>query len=198
MPFARFKLTQNARKALTTAPTLSYFDLGKNRKHTDASRLGLGFVLLQRDKDSDEEWKTVQAGSRFLTDTETRYAVIELECLAVAWAVKKCHIFLSGIDHFTVVTDHNPLIPILNSHRLNEIENPRLQRLRTRLMAYNLTAQWLKRHTKRSGGCPIASPVWYTKHWRRTCRIRHRLQPCAIAGTIHFTDQNICITPAGH
>ena len=132
---------QNAKKALTTAPTLTYFDLGKEtRLHTDASRLGIGFVLSQRAK----EWKTVQAGSRFLTDTETRYAVIELECLAVAWAVKKCHIFLSGIDHFTVVTDHNPLIPILNSHRLDEIENPRLQRLRTRLMAYNLTAQWLK------------------------------------------------------
>ena len=90
---------QNARKALTTAPTLNYFDLGKEtRLHTDASSLGIGFVLLQRAKDSDEEWKTVQAGSRFFTDTETRYAVIKLECLA--WAVKKCHIFLSGIDHF--------------------------------------------------------------------------------------------------
>lgn len=53
--------------------------------------------------------------STFLTDTETRYIVIELECLAVAWAVKKCQLFLSGLDHFTVVTDHNPLIPILNT-----------------------------------------------------------------------------------
>ena len=136
---------QNARRALTTAPTLTYFDLGKETcLHTDASRMGVGFVLRQRAKHSNEEWKTVQAGSRFLTDTETRYAVIELECLAVAWAIKKCHIFLSGLDHFTVVTDHNPLVPILNSHRLDEIENPRLQRLRTQLMAYNFTAQWLK------------------------------------------------------
>lgn len=62
-------------------------------------------------------------------------------CLTIAWAVKKC---LSGIDHFTVITDHNPLVPILNSHRLDEIENPRLLRLRTRLMAYNFTALWLK------------------------------------------------------
>ena len=135
---------QNARKALTTAPTLAYFDLGKEtRLHTDASTMGIGFVLLQRAME-DGEWKTVRAGSRFLTDTETRYAVIELECLAVAWAVKKCQTFLSGLDHFTVVTDHNPLVPILNTHRLDEIENPRLQRLRTRLMAYNFTAQWLK------------------------------------------------------
>jgi len=40
--------------------------------------------------------------------------------------------------------DHNPLLPILNSYRLDEIKNPRLQRLKTRLMACNLTAEWCK------------------------------------------------------
>ena len=95
-------------------------------------------------KQTEDEWKTVQAGSRFITGTEGRYAVIELECLAIAWAIKKCHIFLCGSDHFTVITDHNPLVPVLNSHRLDEIENPRLQHLRTRLMGYNFTARWLK------------------------------------------------------
>lgn len=133
---------QRAKEMLTTAPTLAYFDLNKETHlYTDASTLGLGFVLMQKHND---EWKIVQAGSRFLTGTEGRYAVIELECLAIAWAVKKCHIFLSGSDHFTVITDHNPLVPVLNSHHLDEIENPRLQRLRTRLMAYNFTASWLK------------------------------------------------------
>ena len=70
-------------------------------------------------------------GSRFLSDTESRYAIIELEMLAVCWAIQRCHLFLAGLQHFQVVTDHNPLIPILNSHRLDEIENPRLQCLRT-------------------------------------------------------------------
>ena len=28
-----------------------------------------------------DEWNLVQAGSRFLSDAETQYAVIELECL---------------------------------------------------------------------------------------------------------------------
>ena len=134
-----------AKQALTTAPTLAYFDPTKDtRLYTDASRLGLGFLLMQKSQQNESEWKLVQAGSRFLTDAETRYAVIELECLAVTWAIKKCHIFLAGIDHFTVITDHNPLIPILNTHRLDEIENPRLQRLRTRIMAYRFTTQWEK------------------------------------------------------
>ena len=57
-------------------------------------------------------------------DTESRYAVIELQCLAVACAIKKCNIFQAGLQHFTIVTDHNPLISILNSHHLDGIENP--------------------------------------------------------------------------
>ena len=134
-----------AKQSLSSAPTLAYFDASKETHlYTDASTLGLGFLLLQRQTKNTSDWRVMQAGSRFLTDTETRYAVIELECLAVAWAIKKCHLFLAGLNHFTVITDHNPLISILNSHRLDEIENPRLQRLRTRLMGYKFTAQWLK------------------------------------------------------
>ena len=86
----------------------------------------------------------MQAGSRFLSDTESRYAIIELELLAVTWAIAKCTIFLAGLPHFTVITDHHPLVSILNSHRLDEIVNPRLQRLRTKVMAYNFTTQWVK------------------------------------------------------
>ena len=71
----------------------------------------------------------IQAGSRFLTDAESRYAIIELELLAISWAIIKCKMFLADLPHFRVITDHHPLIPILNSHRLDEIENPWLQRL---------------------------------------------------------------------
>ena len=63
--------------------------------------------------------------------------------LAVCWAVMKCTLFLAGLQHFSVITDYNALIPI-NNHRLDEIENPCLQRLKTKLMAYNFTAEWIK------------------------------------------------------
>ena len=132
-----------AKDTLTVAPIVSFFDLVKlTRLCTDASRNGLGFILQQ--KSVDRQWSLIQAGSRFLTETESHYAVIELELLAISWAVSKCRLFLTGLQHFTVLTDHNPLIPILNSHRLDEVENPRLQRLKTRLMAYNFTAEWRK------------------------------------------------------
>jgi len=132
-----------AKAKLVEVPTLAYFSLAKEtRLSTDASRQGVGFVLQQLSEAG--QWNLVQAGSQFLTPAESRYAVIELKLLAVAWAVVKCHMFLGGLQHFTVVTVHNPLIPILNSHRLDEVKNPRLQRLRTRLMAYNFTAKWCK------------------------------------------------------
>ena len=72
---------------LVEIPTLAYFDLKRQtRLCTDASRQGIGFVLQQL---SDRgQWTLVQAGSRFLSSAESRYAVIELEFLAVAWSVR--------------------------------------------------------------------------------------------------------------
>ena len=101
----------NATKTgLASPPLLSFYQPGGTlRLETDASVLnGLGFVLWQY---QDNQWRILQCGSRFLSDAETRYAIIELELLAVAWAVHKCSLFLSG-SRFEVCTDHRPLIPI--------------------------------------------------------------------------------------
>ena len=104
---------KTVKESLTTQPILSYFDITKpTRLSTDASRQGLGYILQQQHGDN---WSLIQAGSRFLSEAESRYATIELELLAVAWAITKCKMFLAGLQHFSVVTDHNPLIPILNS-----------------------------------------------------------------------------------
>ena len=62
--------------------------------------------------------------------------------LAIVWAVKKCAIYLQGMQKFEVATDHRPLVPILNGKSLQDITNPRLQRLRECLAAYNLEAIW--------------------------------------------------------
>ena len=128
--------------ALTSPPVLDFFDPRRRTVlETDAARVGgLGYCLLQQD--AAGRWRLIQCGSRFLSDTESRYAVIELELLALAWACKKCSIYLSGMQRFEVMTDHRPLIPILNSKSLAEIENPRLQRLRERLTSFNLVAAW--------------------------------------------------------
>ena len=102
----------------------------------------------------------VQAVSYFLSEGESQYAVIELEMLAVAWAANKCKSFLMDLQNFQVITDHNPLIPILNSHCLDEIDNPRLQQLKTKLMAFNLAAMWCKGDNNRASGALSRYPVW--------------------------------------
>ena len=64
---------------------------------------------------------------------------------------KKMPYILAGIPHFDV-TDHNLLISILTNRRLDEIENPRLQQMRTSIMAYNFTAHWRKSAQRYAAG----------------------------------------------
>ena len=128
--------------ALVQPPVLSFFDPKRRTVlETDAARLkGLGFCLRQQDETGD--WHLIQCGSRFLTDTETRYAVIEVEMLAIVWAMKKCAIYLQGMQKFEVATDHRPLVPIFNDRSLQDIANPRLQRLRECLTPFNFVVVW--------------------------------------------------------
>jgi hypothetical protein len=134
-----------ARRHLTSTKTLAFYRPDrKTRLITDASRLnGIGFVLKQ---EIDGIWKPVQAGSRFLTETEGRYAMEELELLAICWAAKKCANFIDGLllKLFKIWTDHAPLIPILNKYTLPEIENKQLQRLRAKLDHLQFHAVWIK------------------------------------------------------
>jgi hypothetical protein len=75
---------------------------------TDASLLhGMGYAL-------EQEGRLIQAGSCSLLDAETRYAVVELEATAVAWAIKACRHYLLGCPNFVVKTDHRPLVGLLS------------------------------------------------------------------------------------
>ena len=67
----------------------------------DASSKGIGSVLLQNDR-------PVAYASRALTDTETRYATIEKEMLAVVFSFEHFHQYTFG-RHTVVISDHKPL-----------------------------------------------------------------------------------------
>lgn len=72
---------------------------------TDASREGIGAVLLQN-KDGKEE--TVAFISRRLNPAEHNYDSNELECLAVVWALQKLRHYVHGRPgELTVVTDNS-------------------------------------------------------------------------------------------
>jgi transposase InsO family protein len=111
------------------------FDLRKPIElWTDASSLhGLGYALIQ-------EGRLIQAGSRSLLDAESRYAVVELEATAVAWAIKACRHYLVGCPSFVVKTDHRPLVGLFTKDMV-AIDNPRLVRIRESVLGYVFTVE---------------------------------------------------------
>ena len=104
-------------EALTTAPVLGFADPQKPYVlHTDASTSGLGAVLYQ---EQEGQLRVIAYASRGLSRSESRYPAHKLEFLALKWSVaeKFCD-YLYG-NHFTVVTDSNPLTYILTTAKLD-------------------------------------------------------------------------------
>lgn len=132
---------QSIIKNLTTNLAIQHFNSSLDTELlTDASRLkGLGFALIQR---GPTGIRLIECGSRSLTETESRYATIELECLAILWAIRKCSFYLTGLHNFTVVTDHRPLLGIF-SKPLAELDNSRLQRFREHLTNFSFDIKWV-------------------------------------------------------
>ena len=111
-------------KALQTAKTIIHpFDPKKpTTLLTDASRLhGLGFALMQDYENASP--KLIQCRSCCHTPIQQRYATIELECLAIQWAVRKCDYYLRGLPDFKILTDHRPLVGIF-AKQLHMVETP--------------------------------------------------------------------------
>ena len=103
---------------------------------TDASDVGVGAVLMQ---EQDGDLFPVSYASRKLLDREQKYSVVERECLALAWAVKKFSYYLYGTK-FTYQTDHYPLAYLSQA----QLKNARVLRWALALQAYNYRVQVFK------------------------------------------------------
>ena len=124
---------------------------------TDASRLhGLGYALGHY---IDGRFRLVTCGSKALTPTQRCYATIELECLAVQYAIDKCTFYLKGGPEFTVATDHKPLEGIFKKD-LFEVLNPGLQRLREKLVEYSFVVKWVPRKTHHIADALSRAPLF--------------------------------------
>ena len=123
------------KQVITTLPVLTYFD--KTKKHTiqcDASKKGLGAVLLQ-------ESKPVMYVSRALTETEQRYSNIERGLLAIVFVLERLNHYTFSRT-ITVQSDHQPLQSIWKKSIVSA--SPRLQRLLLRLAHYDLNIEFLR------------------------------------------------------
>ncbi|GBM97602.1 Retrovirus-related Pol polyprotein from transposon 297 [Araneus ventricosus] len=88
---------------------------------SDASDLGMGVVLSQRDAENEEH--PVLYLSKKISDAERKYSATERECAAIIYAIKNLKYYLDG-QIFTIETDHNPLVWL----KSNAGSNPRLMR----------------------------------------------------------------------
>lgn len=98
---------QNLKAMLISRPVLALFDqVATTELHTDASKHGVGGILLQ--KQVDGTLKPVAYYSRQTSPEEQHFTSYELETLAVISSLVKFRPYLLGIP-FTIVTDCNSL-----------------------------------------------------------------------------------------
>ena len=119
--------------AKSATKPLRYYDRRKPvTVQADASQRGLGACLLQDDQ-------PIAYVSKSLTDTETRYANIERELLAIVFACQWFNTYVLGRP-FTVESDHKPL-EMIHQKSLASAP-PRLQRMLLQLQQYDVTIRY--------------------------------------------------------
>ena len=126
---------QQIKHELASSGTLSHYDPNKESiVSADASSFGIGAVIRQK---RGESLRPVAYASRSMSDTEMRYAQIEKEALAIAWACEKFSNYLIGTK-FKLETDHKPLVLLLSTKDLAELP-ARIQRFKMRLMRFDFS-----------------------------------------------------------
>ena len=114
---------------ITSAGTLAYYDVKEEvTLGVDASKHGLGAVLMQ-------EGKPVAYASKSLSLAEQDYAQIE-KMYAIVLGTKRFHQYIYG-RNIAVTTDHKPLEAILSKPQ--SAAPVRLQRMMLLLQKYDLT-----------------------------------------------------------
>ena len=130
------KAWSDIKSAISQAPVLRFYSLQDEvTLQCDASDTGLGAALLQLQQ-------PVSFASRALTQTETRYAQIEKELLAIVFACEKFDEYIFGREVVHVETDHKPLEEIFKKSLCDA--PARLQRMLLRLQCYNLEVKYKK------------------------------------------------------
>ena len=121
-------------RLVSEAPVLRFYDPDKESNiQCEASQTGLGAALLQ-------DGQPLAFVSRALADTETRYAQLEKEMLAVVWSVEKFDKYTYGL-RVNMVSDYEPLESIMKKALASAPK--RLQRMMMRLQKYDINLIYL-------------------------------------------------------
>ena len=108
----------------------------------DASAFGLGVVLSHEME--NKECKPIAFASRTLADAEKSYSQLEKEALSITFGIKRFHKYLYG-RRFIIVTDHKPLLGLLNqTKQIPTMASARIQRWSLLLGGYEYELRYRK------------------------------------------------------
>lgn len=124
---------ETLKQRLSSSPILAIYNPNRETElHCDASAIGFGSILLQ--KQDDGVFHPVAYFSKRTTDAETRYHSFELETLAIIYSLRRFRAYLEGIK-FKIMTDYNSLAMTLGKRNINS----RIARWALELENYNYT-----------------------------------------------------------
>lgn len=122
------------KKLIANVTCLAIYDEKKPLiMETDASMSGIGYCIKQD--------RAIAFGSRCLTDNEKNWGIIEKEFLAILVAADRFKNYVYG-RKVIVHTDHRPLVSIMKNE-ICKINSTRLQRIRIKLLKYDLDVQYI-------------------------------------------------------
>ena len=99
----------NLKEYISKIPCLAHYNAqSENIIITDGSTKGQGATHWQKQKTG--ELKPIGFASRFLSGTEKKYAINELELLAVVWGLEHFRLHIYG-EPIELLTDHQALKP---------------------------------------------------------------------------------------
>ncbi|KAH7697196.1 pol polyprotein [Aphelenchoides avenae] len=155
-----------AKKLLTTTPILASPRVGVGYiLETDASKKGLGYVLLQPDKEGNN--RVVAYGSRKTTKFEEKKDPCVLEAAAVRWSLEQCAPYLIGNPTTVVRTDNTAVTALLTKEDRNLTSQ--MNKYRLAIQAYpirlehrsgktNKMADYLSRYVPEEPTATVTTP----------------------------------------
>merc|ERR1712240_104711 len=132
----------------------------------DASLLGLGFILFQ--KDPEGRSSILQVGSTSLKHAQVRWAIPELELLACKFMLNKCHYFTAWASKPIIIYSDCQGLKQYQTRDIADIDNRRLFKIKSDLMIYNYEIRHVKGEANCIADCLSRHLEWMTDKNRQS------------------------------